>query len=174
MAQLGIRVKATREEMIQVLNDSHDIWEETSSTSQDAFKAAKTLKAMLYKVRAAGPALPFEVKSAVPGPQASSSSSNITTPSRKPTPYPEDLIVLLTGTHTEMNNPTVPWLDKNVVQPTTYSWSTPPSFDPPSNDTSNTGTSAQSSLDIGSMELDWVTIFFIDSHVFEHITYPYL
>ncbi|CAG8962355.1 hypothetical protein HYFRA_00014152 [Hymenoscyphus fraxineus] len=142
-AQLGISIEATaltqrsrtaREEMIQVLNDCHDIWESTKSTSKDAYKAASTLKAILSKMKAT-PA--SDITTSVQRPHASSDASTFA-PSSQST------------------KAALPWLNKQVVQPATYSWNTPPSFDPPSNEASNiAGNTVQPSLDFGGMDLDW-------------------
>ncbi|CAG8974704.1 hypothetical protein HYALB_00006440 [Hymenoscyphus albidus] len=133
-AQLGIRIEATREEMIQVLNDCHDIWESTKSTSKDAYKAASTLKALLSKMRA-------------------TPASNITTSAQRSHASSDASTFASSSQSTKA---AVPWLNKQVVQPATYSWNTPPSFDPPSNETSNiAGNTVQPSLDFGGMDLDW-------------------
>ncbi|TVY14613.1 Fusarisetin A cluster transcription factor fsa6 [Lachnellula arida] len=49
----GIRLKWTRENMLQTLNSSHQIFEALSGTSREALKATKALNSMLTKVRAA-------------------------------------------------------------------------------------------------------------------------
>ncbi|TVY40838.1 Fusarisetin A cluster transcription factor [Lachnellula subtilissima] len=49
----GIRLKWTRENMLQTINSSHHIFEALSSTSKEALKASKVLNRMLTKVGAA-------------------------------------------------------------------------------------------------------------------------
>ncbi len=51
-AETGIRVNWARDDMLQALQGSYLIWEELSSTSKEASKAAKALKSMLDRVRA--------------------------------------------------------------------------------------------------------------------------
>jgi len=50
----GIRLKWTRENMLQTINSSHQIFEALSGTSKEALKASKVLNSMLTKVGAAG------------------------------------------------------------------------------------------------------------------------
>ncbi|KAH7412751.1 hypothetical protein BKA64DRAFT_337135 [Cadophora sp. MPI-SDFR-AT-0126] len=55
LANTGIQIKWTQEEMVDALQGSYKIWEERSAISKEALKAAKALKAMLEKVRAKQP-----------------------------------------------------------------------------------------------------------------------
>jgi len=54
MIQSGVKTSWTREEMLATLNGSYQIWDELSTTSKEAAKAAKTLKTMFAKVKSAG------------------------------------------------------------------------------------------------------------------------
>lgn len=63
----GIRLKWTRENMLQTINSSHQIFEALSGTSKEALKATKVLNSMLTKVRAAaGQAATVEFSRPVP------------------------------------------------------------------------------------------------------------
>lgn len=57
LANTGIQIKWTKEEMVDALQGSYRIWEERSAVSKEAMKAAKALKNMLAKVRSQKPVM---------------------------------------------------------------------------------------------------------------------
>ena len=77
-SQSGIRLKWTRENMLQTINSSHQIFEELSGYSREALKAAKALNSMLTKVRAAGLAPPSGIEARVEPSHSVPNSSYVT------------------------------------------------------------------------------------------------
>ncbi|KAG9232543.1 fungal-specific transcription factor domain-containing protein [Amylocarpus encephaloides] len=129
-AQLGIRVKSTREDMLQALRDSHGIWQESSSTSREAMKAAQTLEAILNKVKGTKPT---------------------------PTTYPPPVVGEKSSPPRSTRNHPMPWLSGVMSKPQSLSWQTPPNFDAktPTTDLSNFQDVADVNKETLSMDLDW-------------------
>jgi hypothetical protein len=143
-AKMGIRVKASREEMLKILDGSLEIWEEASSNSREAAKAAEALREMLKKVRAINSTNPAQT-SRIPSVQAVAG----------PTITPQ--------THVNHANP-YPWIQQVSSKPISLPWATPPSFDnmtTPSSGSDSTTTDNFTTKEVVNessfpTDLDWV------------------
>lgn len=144
-AKMGIKVKTSREEMLQMLDGSLKIWEESSGQSRDASKAAVALKQMLKKVRAIKSSKSVET-SRIANVQAVSG----------PTITPQS--------HASRAN-AYPWMQHVSAKPVSFAWASPPSFDNMPTPSSGSESAATNNMMPGEvmneqdllMDLDWVS-----------------
>jgi hypothetical protein len=148
-AKMGTQVKSSRKEMLKMLDDALRIWDEASSNSREAAKAAEALKQMLKKVRALNPTKPAEHLS-IPNVQAVS-GPNIT----------PQVHVSREKAYT--------WMNQVSAKPVAFDWASPPSFDNVSTESTPNSRSDGNHTNINvlpnnvmneanlPMDLDWVS-----------------
>jgi hypothetical protein len=149
-AKMGTRVKMSRKEMLQMLDDALEIWEDASSNSREAAKAAEALKQMLKKVRAMNPTNPAE-PSRIPNVQAVSGSA------------------ITPQTHVSRNK-AYTWMNQVSAKPVSFDWASPPSFDNVSTESTPSSNSEAAPINNNlmannlmnevnlPMDLDWVCL----------------
>ncbi|RDL34405.1 uncharacterized protein BP5553_07533 [Venustampulla echinocandica] len=137
VCQTDIRVKWSREAVLDILNGSYQIFEETKLASKEAFKAANAMKAMLAKVRNASVTTP--VSEARETSQSTDPRMCSQVSSSNPTPSTQSL------ERQFFEGPSLPWME-------------PPSFEtgglPANLNTLQQPSDINQAL-FDTMELDW-------------------